>query len=315
MESATQNVQAANTQVTLAQARLDELANPDGNNVASAQASLSSSSAQYDAALARHEALLLGASEAEIAAAQAELASAQASLESLLNGPSDTEIKIYDIRLAQAETALQEAQNALTNATLTAPFGGTVTAVYTSEGEHASGMAARIMDTENLEVVLNVDEIDAGRLALGQPATVVMETWPGTELASEIIAIAPSASVSGNGIVSYEVHLNLPETELPILVGMTANADLVTSNLEEVVLVPNAAITPDRENGTFSVNLVLTEADGTTIVQPVEVTVGLRDSRYSEITSGLVEGDVVALGELVIPTIRFGSGGGPFGGD
>jgi len=309
METVDLGVQAANAQVAIAEARLEELRNPDANNVASSRAGLASSSAQYEAAVARHDALLLGASEADIASAEADLASVQASLAKLATGPSQTNITIYETRLAQAQTGLQEALNSLADATLTAPFDGKITAVNVSEGELASGLVATIVDSGSLEVVLNVDEIDVGSLALDQPAIVVMETWPEVEIDSFVSAIAPVASVSGNGIVSYDVNLSLQETDLPILVGMTANAELVTANREDVLLVPNAAIMADRENGTFIVNLVRTEADGTKTIVPVEVSVGLKDDSYSQIIDGLVEGDVVVLGTFEAPVQSFGFGG------
>jgi HlyD family secretion protein len=307
MDAVTQNVETANAQVAIAQARLEELRSPDSNNVASSQASLASSAAQYDAAVARHEALLTGASAEEIAAAEADLANAQAALDKLLAGASDTDIKMQEIRLAQAETTLRDAQLKLAKATLTAPFAGVVTAVHVSEGELASGLAVEIVNPDSLEAVLSVDEIDVGQLAIGQPATITLETWPNEEIAGEITAIAPSAATNG-GLVTYEVHLSLADTDLPVRVGMTANANLLTDSRENVLLVPNAAITADREKGTYTVNLVRTAADGATEITPVEVTIGLKDNQYTQITSGLVEGDVVLLGELTAPTetSRFG---------
>ncbi len=310
MDAATEEVRVADAQVAIAQAKLDELRNPDSNSIASSNAGWSSASAQYDAAVARHEALLQGASPAEIAAAEADLASAKASTDNLLSGPSASDLKTYETRLAQAQTSLQEALNALADATLTAPFDGVITAVHVSPGELASGMAVEITDNNSLEVILSVDEIDVGQIALGQPAIVTMETWPDDEISSEVTVIAPSASDNSSGIVSYNVHLSLGETDLPILVGMTANADLITDVGENVLLVPNSAVTADRENGTFSVNVVHTGADGSKTVNEVEVTIGLKDNDYTQITSGLVEGDELVLGEFTAPTIDFGGGGG-----
>jgi RND family efflux transporter MFP subunit len=254
--------------------------------------------------------LLAGASDADIAAAEADLASAKASLDNLISGPSDTDLKIYETRLAQAETGLQEAQNALDEAVLAAPFDGVITAVHVALGENASGLAIELLDSNSLEVILGVDEIDVGQIAIGQPASVTLETWPNDEIASEITAIAPSSSASDAGLVTYDVHLALNDNELPILVGMTANADLITNVGEDVLLVPNAAITADRENGTYTVNLVRTEEDGSKTVQPVEVTIGLKDKDHTQVISGLVEGDVVILGTFEAPTLRFGPGGG-----
>ncbi len=307
-DAASEEVRRANAQVAIAQAKLDELKNPDSNSVASSQAGWSSASAQYEAAVARHEALLRGATVAEIAATEAEVASAQASLDNLLDGPSDTDLKIYETQLAQAQTSLQEAQIALDESTLTAPFDGVITAVHVSPGEIASGLAVEIVDNDSLEVTLNVDEIDVGQISVGQPAVVTMETWPEREIQSTVTAIAPSASGDGAGVVAYDVHLALEETDLPVLVGMTANADLITDVGEGVLLVPNSAVTADRENGTFSVNVVRQGPDDTQEVSQVEVTIGLKDSDYTQITSGLVEGDTVVLGEFTVPTFTFGGG-------
>ena len=62
----------------------------------------------------------------------------------------------------------------------------------------------------------------------GQQAVVTLETWPEREVSPEVTSIAPK-STNRQGIISYEVHLSLEPEELPIRTGMTANADLVTS--------------------------------------------------------------------------------------
>lgn len=314
MDSITQQVQAASADVAIKQAQLDDLLNPSASSVSSSLASVSSASAQYDAAAARHEALLAGASDSDIAAARADLASARASLDGLTAGPSTSDLKIYETRLAQAETGLQEARNALADAVLVAPFDGIITSVHVAVGENTSGQAVELLDSNNLEVILAVDEIDIGQLAVGQPAIVTMETWPNEEIASEITAIASSSSASDSGIVTYDVHLALKDTDLPILVGMTANADLITGIGEDVLLVPNAAITADRENGTYSVNIVRANSDGSITVRPAEVTIGLKDKDYTQITSGLIEDDTVILGKFEAPTQTFGPGGNGNGG-
>jgi multidrug efflux pump subunit AcrA (membrane-fusion protein) len=73
---------------------------------------------------------------------------------------------------------------------------------------------------------------------------------------------------------------------------MTANADLITAERNNVLLVPNRAITVDREAGAYYVNQI--EGEGTS---RVKVRVGLRDSQYTEITSGLQEGDSISIAE------------------
>lgn len=292
----------AREQVASAQAALDNLlAGPDVNQLGSVQASLSASAAQRDAAEANFNKLNSGATAAQIAGAEAQVAQAQASLDSLLDGATDAQISAAEAEVTQAKINVADAQAAFDNMTITAPFAGVITAVNYSEGEFASGPAIEIVDDSSLEVILEVDEVDVGNLEVGQTATINMETWPDVDIASEVTTIVPSALTQpGSSLVIYEVHLSLGETDLPILVGMTANANLITAEKDNVLLVPNQAINADRSTGTFSVNLKVGDT-----VEKVPVTLGLRDNRNTEISSGLQEGDVLVIGN-VAPRAQFG---------
>ncbi len=284
----------AREQVAAAQAALDKLkAGPDPNQLGSAQAGLSAVVAQRDAAEANLNKLTSDPANAQVASAQAQLAQAQASLDSLLRGATEEQITAAEAEVAQAKINLEDAQATLDGMTVTAPFAGVVTAVNYSEGEFASGPVIRMVDSGSLEVVLEVDEIDVGSLQVGQSASLTLETWPDQEIASEITAIAPSATTElGSSVVVYEVHVRLGQTDLPVRVGMTANANLITAEKKDVLLVPNQAINVDRTSGKYSVNLLL--ADGQTEEAPI--TIGLRDGRNTEVTSGLNAGDELVVG-------------------
>jgi multidrug efflux pump subunit AcrA (membrane-fusion protein) len=110
------------------------------------------------------------------------------------------------------------------------------------------------------------------------------------------------------------VFLGLGETDLPILVGMTADANLETVNFMETLLVPNAAVNVDRTNGAYSVNLVTIDSNGNETYTETAVSVGLHDDQYTQIIDGLNKGDQLLIGEMA-PVQRFGpgQGGGPFG--
>ena len=292
----------ARQQVASSQAALDNLrAGPDSNQLGSAQASLSASSAQRDAATANFNKLNSGATAAQIAGSEAQVAQAQASLDSLLDGATETQITAAEAEVEQAKINLADAHAIFDAMTITAPYDGVITAVNYSEGEFASGPVIEIVDDGALEVILEVDEVDVGSLQVGQTATINMETWPDTDIASEVTTIVPSAKTQpGSSLVIYEVHLALDEAELPILVGMTANANLITAEKGDVLLVPNKAINADRSNGTFSVNIMIGDT-----IEEVPVTIGLRDNQNTEITSGIQEGDVLVIGNIA-PRAQFG---------
>lgn len=287
-------VASAEAGVTNAQAGLDEV----DDQIAQAEASVT----QAEASVTQAEA---GVLQAEAAVAQAE-----ANLAMLLEGASEEKIAIAQAQVEQARISLAGALDNLAEASLEAPFGGVVTDVYVATGEWANGPAVDLVDTGSLEVVLDMDEIDIGAIAVGQPTVVTLEAWPDEELTGEVVSIAPKAQVQAE-IVTYEVHLSLQAGELPVLTGMTANAELITAEREGVLLVPNRAITADRAAGKYYVNLVQGDS-----IAKTEVSIGLRDSDYTEITGGLEEGAKLVIGnfEEVEMQMRPGQGGGMLGG-
>lgn len=309
-----------------AQAELERLQQgADENTVGASQANLAQVAAQRDAAQANLDLLLAGPTEAEIASARSALAEAQSNLTQLQSGAGALELATAEAQLAQAEIALRQAQNELEKATLRAPFAGVVAAVYVGEGELAGGVAVELLDPESMEVVLDVDEIDIGDLEVGQQAQVTLQPWPDEELETEIASISAAANSLAltSAIGSFRVRLALPPTDLPVREGMTADARLQTAQRADVLLAPNRAIVVDRDSGQYYVNLVEEGPDGAQTTRRVEVTIGLRDDRYTEITSGLTEGDRVRIGPVVQPVDLFQpggpqgqqNGGGPFGGD
>lgn len=306
-EAARANMDAAGANLASARAQLAALTSgPDQNALSGAQAGVSAAAFQRDAAQANLDLLLRGPSAAQIAAAESTLAQAQASLDNLLRGPSEEQLAIAEAQVAQARVTLEEAQENLQNATLLAPFDSVITAVNVAEGEMAGGVAVSLVDTGNLSVILDVDEIDIGGMSVGQEAVITLESWPDEDIESAITSIAPSATTNtGSALVTYEVRLSLGETDLPVRIGMTANANLITGKRADVLLVPNAAINADRSAGTFSVNLVRLDEDGNQTIEEVEVTIGLRDANNTQITSGLQEGDQVMIGN-VTPVFQFG---------
>jgi len=299
----------AATDLTVAQTALDALLDgPVQGNVNSSAASVSAAVANLDQTQANFDKQLLGATASQIAAAQASLAQAESTLDRLVESASAADMAIAEAEIEQARLSLIDAEESLAKATITAPFDGLVTAVNVSEGEMGSGVLVQI-NSNSYQVILSVDEIDVGIIAPGQEAIITLETWSDVEISSEVISIAPSAN-SNDGIIFYDVTLQLAESELPILVGMTANAKLITLSRDNVLLIPNAAITADRANDTYTVNLISGDLNGIPLTEEVDVTIGLADNDFTQIISGLSEGDEVLIGELIAPVQRFGPGRG-----
>lgn len=296
-------VQQAYANFLVAQEQFSNIA-PGGNRsgVGVAQASLAQANAALSAAQARYELALAGPTAAQVAAAEANVRQAEAQLARVWQGASAEQIQMAEAAVAQAEAAVAMAEYNLGRATLTAPFSGVVTAVFVTKGELAGGIAVEMVNLDSLEVVLDVDEADIGLLFLGQVATIVVESFPDSTLDGAIVAIAPKnkAGVAG-GLISYEVNLSLGAHELPLRPNMTASANLVTAEQRDVLLIPNRALIINREEGTYAVQLLV---NGQASEQPV--TIGLRDGRHTQITSGLNVGDTVLIGAVNAPRVTFG---------
>jgi HlyD family secretion protein len=313
--------QQANADLAAAQQAYDDLINGDPSSVASAQASVASAAAQRDSAQAQLDLLRAGPTAAQLASAESQLAQAQLRLEQLVNGPSEAQRVQAEVGVEKARINLQRAERSLSEATLVAPFDGVITAVNAQPGETAGGVLVELFDPNSLEVVLDVDEVDIAQVQPGQPGTITLETWPDEVIDAQVAAVLPRSS-AGSDLVTFRTYLTIGETTLPVRVGMTANANLTADTLENVLLLPNAAIRADRTRGTYSVVRVTSGGDGQDVLETVPVTIGLRDGRYTEITSGLAAGDTVVIGSD-LPVQNFGGppgpggdgGGNPFGGN
>lgn len=274
-------LQTARARVAQKEASLAALTDERSVSVAGARAQV----AQAEANLAS----LRGDRTRQIAAAREQLVQAESSLASLLEGASGEDLAVATAQVEQARIALEDAQKRLAQATLPALFDGQITAVDVHPGEWASGIVVELIDPDSLEVILNLDEVDLGALSIGQTARVSLDPWPDQELSATVTSVAPKAD-RGADIVSYEVHLGLEAVDLPVRPGITANAKVVTSELLNVLLVPNRAIAADRQTGKYYVSRL----QGQEAVQ-VEVKIGLRDESSTQIIDGLTEGDRLVL--------------------
>lgn len=226
-------------------------------------------------------------------------------------------------QLASAQTAVQTAQQNLDATTLAAPMKGTVNAINGVVGESvgpgsgstaeapgtqaplptsaASGSFMVIGNDSGMEVVVPFAESDAARLASNQAASITFDAVPSVTMTGQVIAVASSASVT-SGVVNYYATISLDSTSAALKEGMTSNATVVVSSATNVLTVPNLAIT--RLGGQAYVNVY---SNGQEVRTAIET--GVVGDSYTEVTSGLTDGE-----QVVIPTLRVPSGTNTRGG-
>ncbi len=254
-----------------------------------AEKRVESAQAQLDELLAGADVDAVRAAQFNLAAAAAQRDRAQAQLDLLLAGATDDQIDDLEAQVAQAEAGLKLAELSLEQTVLRAPFDGIVATINVKEGELApTGLPAiTLLDTSSFHVTVLVDEVDVGRLEAGQEVKVTLDALPETDLTGHITQVAPAATLQ-EGVVYYEILIDLDPSDVSIRVDMTANVTIIVEELADVLMIPTWIVRVDQDTGQTFVN----QRVGDEIVR-TDVTLGVRHQGMAQVLSGLSEGDEV----------------------
>jgi HlyD family secretion protein len=284
------NLDQAGATLRQAQSAYDQVADRPDVSMLPQALQLEQATVAYEVAQASFDLTVREPTNDEIAAARSGVVQAEAALARLREGVREEDLLLAQLQVQQAQIGLQQAQHQLAATELQAPHAGVVTFVGVKQGEMSGGQPAFVLsDLSEYHVQVIVDEIDIGRVAVGQPVTMTLDALPGETLRGEVVRIADTA-LSDALVVSYMVTARFNPTDAPLRAGMTANVDLVIERRESVLLLPNRFIRIDRTTGRVYVDRMISGQ-----AAPVEIQTGLRDETYSEILAGLAEGDVVVL--------------------
>jgi len=205
-------------------------------------------------------------------------------------------LRQYNINYQKAETALLKCKEDLLKTEILAPYNGLIVAVNIKESDqlsaynYASIIAVHLVDTKTVELQGNVDEIDIFHVKRGQSANISVDALPGETLTGKVTFISPFSSQVA-GVVNYPVTIALDPSEQDLKGGLTATANIIVDSRENVLRIPSNAV-----KGTKSdpyVELVIDKDKGTFEKRPVNI--GLQNNMYSEIISGLNEGNEIFI--------------------
>ena len=193
--------------------------------------------------------------------------------------------------VAQAEAKLKATRVEQGRVALYAPFDGTVAKIVGELGEYSTPSppgvptppAIDLIDDSCLYVKAPMDEVDAPKIALGQPVRITLDALPGKVLPGKVRRVAPyvSAVEKQARTVDIEVDFVAPGEAGRLLVGYSADVEIILDGRDDVLRVPTAAI---QEGGK-----VLVFADGKLEERPVKA--GLANWEYTEILDGLKAGE------------------------
>ena len=233
--------------------------------------------------------------ENEVYQAEVNLASAEQRRDEMLAGGESAEVTLRRLEVAAARQALEQAQKNLAEATITAPFGGIVGAIYVDEGDiippptMAPTVAIYFITPTGLELKAEVDEIDIPDVKVGQDAVIEVDAIADDLFEGTVTSISPVPMIQV-GLVLYEVTVSLTvPADAGVMVGMSATADIVIGKSENTLLVPERAVSLDDQGNT----VVRVSVEGQLEVRPVVI--GISDGLQTEILEGLSEGDMVSV--------------------
>jgi HlyD family secretion protein len=259
--------------------------------------------------------------KAEVEQAQADLDIAEAELKQAQNTYnrreqlflkkliSKEEFDQTDLLLAQAKgkllrarTALDQTNTRLSETIVRAPIDGVILQKYVEAGQIiSSGISnvgggtaiADIADMRLVEVQAGIDEIDVGKVRVGQAATVIAEAYPQMRFSGEIIRIAPEANVVQN-VTRFDVVIEVENTRGLLKSGMNATVEITIAKEENVLLAPTLALTEQIAPGADrNVRRTLLKKGAEFV--PHEVEISLSDFEQAVVTSGLEEGDILGV--------------------
>jgi len=152
---------------------------------------------------------------------------------------------------------------------------------------------------------VTLNEVDAAKVKTGQKAVVTLDAIPDLEITGKVSSVDTLGTVS-QGVVSYTIEIVFDSQDERIKPGMSVSASIITDVKTDVLMVPNAALKSANNLSYVLVpsaadlkNLPANSAAGVVLVQtPSQQTVeiGLTNDEYTEITSGLKQGETVVVG-------------------
>ncbi len=203
------------------------------------------------------------------------------------------------------------------NIIVSSPIKGLVISINVEVGEMiTSGTQAyggggttimTVADLNKMIVKADINEVDVGKVAKGQPVNIVFDAIKGKTYQGRVRKLTPAGSIKLN-IVVYPLEVEILDPDKSIRPGMTADLDIIAGNAIGVLCLPKEAVIKRGNSST-----VMLIEDGKSV--PKEVVTGLEDDVKVEIKEGLKEGDKVLVTQsgLQTPTEseRFRRGGPP----
>jgi HlyD family secretion protein len=217
------------------------------------------------------------------------------------------QLTVNKAKVAQAQAqvekdqaSLKQFEEQLSYTTITAPIDGVVLSRDVEVGDAVSSIlvlgsgATLVMtlgDTGEVYVKGKVDESDIGKVYLGQPARIRVETFKDKTFTGHVTKISPMG-VEKDNVTTFEVRVSINNPGGELKAEMTANAEIILDEHHNVLMIPESALLYDKDKNA-SVEIPVPSANKG--VKKVAVNIGISNGVKTEVVSGLKEGEQVVL--------------------
>ena len=201
----------------------------------------------------------------------------------LANGPNKDDIEAAQAKVDAAESAVKMAK-------IIAPFNGTITQVDAKTGDEVTtGIASfRIDDLSQLSIKVEIPEVDVNRVKIGQRVDLTFDAILGSKYTGTVTEVEP-VGTNDQGVVNFTVTIELKDGDGEVRPGMTAAVNIVVSEIKNVLIVPNRAVS--KRSGKYTIFIMKNNK-----VTGIPVEIGASSDVETEITKGdLKEGDLVVV--------------------
>ncbi len=204
--------------------------------------------------------------------------------------------RTYDVARSQYQASVADAEVKRKYSVIRAPFNGVVAKKSTEVGELLlpGKEIVTIVNPDKIYVLATIDEVDVGRLRIGQPVTISIDAFPGEKFEGKIRRISPIVSGGKLETRTADVWIYFDKPQHKIKPGMSADVEILVSTLPSVLSVPSQAVIEREGKKQVFVAIGSTIRSGEKAVaklKPVEI--GETNWSFTQVTKGLVAGEFV----------------------
>ena len=196
---------------------------------------------------------------------------------------------IMDAARAKGPDALKHWEDAYKPTPIVAPLDGTIILRNVVVGQTVDSTVVIYAMSDKLIVKADVDETDIGRVHMGMPAVVTLDSYPDAPIEGSVFQLLYEG-VNSNNVITYPVKIDPKHVPPFFRSEMTANIKLIAKKKDSVVLLPEAAITPSQSGDR---QVMVPDLNGKPVPRVVQV--GLENGDQAEIIDGIQEGDTVLV--------------------